>query len=306
MSVLELFSKRQKKLKGESPDVFIYDQIPTKLRVQIIHIIRDAIGKDQYNSEYARNVYEFIHQALCREYGLFTLKEYSHSDEEAVLDFFLKCTNTDQVLDVVEMSFRIIDGHIRDSSYQYHATTKISPDDAILELNTRFKENGVGFQFESGEVMRIDSKYLHSEAVKPTLTLLRQKTYKGANEEFLKAHEHYRHGRNKESLNECLKSFESVMKAICEKRKWKYDPKDTAKKLIETCLANELIPNYLQNQFMSLRLLLESGIPTVRNKLGGHGQGAEKITVEDDMVGYALHLTATNILFLVDAEKRKP
>jgi hypothetical protein len=43
--------------------------------------------------------------------------------------------------------------------------------------------------------------------------------FDGANEEYLKAHEHYRHRRNKECLTECLteclKAFESTMKIIC-------------------------------------------------------------------------------------------
>lgn len=304
MPVLDLFSKRQKRLKGETKDVFVYNNIPEKLRVQIIHIIRDAIGQDT-NYTYARQMYEYIHKMLCREYGVFSLAEYAKSDGEAIFGFFLKCSNIDQVLDVVEISFKVIDQTVRGPNYQFYTSVNIQPDDAIAELNIRFREHGIGFQYEAGEIVRIDSQFLHSEVVKPTLTLLNQKTYMGASEEFLKAHEHYRHGRNKECLNECLKTFESVMKAICQKRKWKYDQKHTAKQLIEICFAQELIPKYLQNQFSSLRSLLESGIPTIRNRLGGHGQGTELITVEDDLAGYALHLTATNILFLVNAEKRK-
>lgn len=292
MPVFDIFSKRQKKLKGEFPDVFTYDKIPDELRVQIIHIIRDAVGKDHYNCNYAESVYEFIHKALCREYGVFTLKEYAKSHEEAVFHFFLNCQDTEQTLDVIEIAFRMINTFVRKN-------------ESISELNYRLKEHGVGYQFESNELIRVDSTFLHSEIIKPTLTLLTNEMYKGANEEFLKAHEHYRHGRNKECLNECLKAFESVMKAICKKHKWHYTDGDSAKKLIEICLTNNLIPNYLQNQFNALRSLLESGIPTIRNRLGGHGQGSEKITVEDYIAGYALNLTATNIFFLMNAEKEK-
>lgn len=144
---------------------------------------------------------------------------------------------------------------------------------------------------------------MQSEAVKPTLAILREKIYRGANEEFLKAHEHYRHGRHKECLNEALKSFESVMKAICAKHKWTFDQNDTAKSLIDICLKNGLIPQYLQSQFSSLRSVLESGIPTVRNKLGGHGQGASITNVTEPMARYALNLTASNILFLAEHER---
>jgi hypothetical protein len=47
-----------------------------------------------------------------------------------------------------------------------------------------------------------DSQYLHSEATQPVFTLLADKRYQGANDEFLKAHEHYRHGDHKACLKE--------------------------------------------------------------------------------------------------------
>ena len=60
--------------------------------------------------------------------------------------------------------------------------------------------------------------------VKPALVLLTAPEYKGAQAEFLAAHDHYRHGREKEAITECLKSLESAMKAICARRQWKHAP----------------------------------------------------------------------------------
>ena len=77
----------------------------------------------------------------------------------------------------------------------------------------------------------MDSELIHTEIVKPALELLNQRNYAGAQQEFLKAHEHYRKGNAKEALNECLKAFESVMKAICDKRGWKNYKNATAKDL---------------------------------------------------------------------------
>lgn len=45
MSVFEIFSKRQKRERGEVPDVYQYEDIPQPLRVQVVHILRDALGK---------------------------------------------------------------------------------------------------------------------------------------------------------------------------------------------------------------------------------------------------------------------
>lgn len=302
MAIFDLFSKRQKRLRGEVPDIYTYDQIPQTLRVQIVHIIRDAIGTDRYGND-ARNAYEFIKETLCREYGLFELgKGYRESNEEQVLNFLLQTSKTEEVIDVVELSFKYIDRIIKQQYQQYTDNTevKIKPDDAVAELNERFKENGIGYSFDGSEIIRVDSTYVHSEITKPVIALLWNTKFKGANEEYLKAHEHYRHGRNKECLTECLKAFESTMKVICKEKGWTYNQTDTAKKLIQICFQNGLVPTFTQNQFTSLQNLLESGIPTIRNKLGGHGQGQIPQTVDDEMTRYGLNLAGTNIIFLVE------
>lgn len=304
MGVFDLFSKRQKRARGEAPDVYSYDKLPHPLRVQIVHIIKDAFGTDNYGSDHVEKAYEFVKKALCRELGVFELVKYPQSDQESVFNFFLAEESVERALDVVELCFRIIQIHIgKDTTYQYHTTRTMESDAAIAELNERFKEHGVGYQFESGEIIRVDSEFLHSEAVKPTLAVLREKSFKGANEEFLKAHEHYRHGRFKECLVDALKAFESTMKTICSLRGWPVQPTDTAKNLISTCLTNGLFPAYFDSQFSSMRSLLESGVPTIRNKNGGHGQGVDPVAVPDYLARYVLNLTATTILLMVEAHK---
>ncbi len=306
MPIFELFSKRQKKLRGEFPDVYQYKEIPQSLRVQIVHIIRDTIGIEISYNEASNYVYLNIHKILCKEYGLFSLSEREKSHFSAIYDYFLNEKNYEKCLDIIELSFKMINTHVRQNHWNFrnaHGVTQI-PDDAIKELNSRFKESGIGYQFESNELVKVDSQFIHSEAVKPVLYLLgSDKKYRGANDEFLSAHEHYRHKRHKECLNDCLKSFESLMKAIHQKHSWPYNQNDTAKKLIDSCLSNKLVPEYLQNQFSAVRILLESGIPTLRNKEGGHGQGPEVSIVPDHLASYTLHLTATNLLFLAKCEE---
>lgn len=73
---------------------------------------------------------------------------------------------------------------------------------------------------------------------------------------------------------------------------------------IDGCdLSQNLIPAYLQSQFTSLKTMLETGIPTIRNKNAGHGQGADIKEVPEELASYMLHLTATNLLFLLKCEK---
>lgn len=310
MAIFDIFSKRQKKLRGDTPDVYVYDELPRPLRVQIVHIWRDTLGdKQRYLHKYPVNrAYKSIVSTLCREYGVFILpgtgKHYGNRDHfEELMNFFLQEEDVEKALDAVELSFIIIDGTTRGYGYLDRADASKRADSAIEELNHRFKEHGVGYQFANGRIIRTDSELIHSEVVKPALMLLNQKYYAGAQEEFLRAHEHYRKGNAKEALSECLKAFESVMKAICDKRGWQYGANATAKPLIQVCFDNGLIPSFWESHYSSLRSLLESGVPTGRNKVSGHGQGTTPTTVPDHLVAYMLHMTASAIVFLAEADE---
>ncbi|WP_329742125.1 STM4504/CBY_0614 family protein [Dyella sp. A6] len=311
MAIFDLFSKRQRRLRGEVPDVYIYDEIPDALRAQVVHIWLDALGgKDNYWQGQVREAYEFICDSLCREYGIFRLppaKDYGDRNfAEELINFLLNESVTERLLDAIELSFKVIDRFTREHRYLNRNNCGEVADNAINELNVRFREHGIGYQFVEGEIVRVDSELMHQEAVKPALSVLRRKEFAGAQEEFLKAHEHYRHGNNKEALNECLKCFESVMKSICDKHKWSYAPNATAKQLLQACFDNGLIPAFWQSHYSSLRSLLESGVPTGRNKLGGHGQGASPTNVPPHLVAYMLHMTASAVLFLSEAEANVP
>ena len=308
MPVFNLFSKRQKKLRGDIPEVYVYDDLPNPLRVKIVQIWLKTIGNEQ-QAFYGNSVYDQIVEILRHEYGVFQLPVIKMTPQNACqefINFFLQENDVEKVLDAVELSFRLIDGPTRDWEYlRRHDASKIA-DDAIDELNYRFMEHGIGYQFSNGQIIRMDSELIHAEIVKPALELLNQRHFAGAQQEFLKAHEHYRKGNAKEALNECLKAFESVMKAICDKRGWKNYKKAAAKDLIVVCFDNGLIPSFWQSHYTSLRNLLESSVPTGRNKLSGHGQGTTPVSVPNHLVAYMLHMTASTIVFLAEAEKKYP
>ncbi|EPM5582791.1 STM4504/CBY_0614 family protein [Vibrio vulnificus] len=311
MAIFELFSKRQKKLRGDVPDVYVYDEIPQPLKVQIVNIWEDTLGNSENYYSYREDVkgtYKFLVETICREYGLFKLPTAEKYGDRMyfseLANFLLQSKSIDENLDVIELTFKAIDRLTRNYNYLGRHEFDKAADDGIKELNIRFKEHGIGYQFVEGEIIRVDSELIHVEAVKPALRLLNQKNYHGAQEEFLSAYEHYRHGNFKESLNDCLKSFESTMKAICDKRDWKYANNATSRALIQVCFDNGLIPTFWQQQLTSLRSLLESSIPTGRNKLSGHGQGNEIITIPDHLVAYMLHMTASTLVFLATAEEK--
>ncbi|MCH7747735.1 MAG: hypothetical protein IH939_06525 [Acidobacteria bacterium] len=307
MGIHDLFSKRQRRSRGEFPDVFQYNDLPEPLRVQFVHILRDLFGDPGLDGSHTEEAFKYLHDVLCREYGRFKLSEKYHNTSpwsSAVFDFLLDTeTETEQALSVIELAFHASVVFHEQYEFMRSSKPKLTPDDAAAELNHRFREHGVGYQLESNQIVRVDSQFLHAEAVKPVLTLLAQQRFEGANSEFLKAHEHYRHARYSESMSECLKAFESVLKVICTGQGWSFKETVTAKTLIDVAFTNHLLPAWLLSEFTALRSTLESGVPTIRNKRAGHGQGGKIRTVPLYLAKYVLHLTASSILFLTDAEE---
>jgi hypothetical protein len=300
MPVHDIFSKRAQRSSGQKPDVFVYDEIPNPLRVQIVHLLGDLLGVPEEHNPYIGAQYAGIHQELAREYGLFELSS-GKDMRQKLLEFVLKGAAPAQVMDVVELAFARA-ATFNPVHYQI-ARCRATVPEAVKEFNFRCLEHGVGYQFENGHIIRVDSTLMHSEVVKPALLLLSDSKYQGAQEEFLSAHKHYREGKHKECIADCLKAFESTMKTICEIKRWPYAKTDTAKTLIDVCVQKGLIDPMLMSHVGALRTVLEAGVPTLRNKLAGHGQGVSPVMVPAHYAAFVLHLTAANIIFLTNSGK---
>jgi hypothetical protein len=200
--MIELFSKRQAKLTAQPGEVYVYDTVPEALRNKIIYILDDALGDadaygyyNQYNGysghERVREAYAFIWDTFRREHGL--RKEEQKNYRKSFIDFFSECTDL-YALDLIELSFRVIDRITRKYEYKNSRRADEVAQNALDEINRRFQEHNIGYKFESGQLIRVDSEFLHQEVIKPALFLLTEKVFAGANDEFLKAHEDYRRG----------------------------------------------------------------------------------------------------------------
>jgi hypothetical protein len=314
VAIWNLFSKREaRKRKQGQEDVFQYDDFPKPFRVQVIHIWRDMLGKWGDNairlgpgedSHEPNRWWVEIFNLFAREKGVIWLSEL-RSNPCAQCRDFLMTASTEDALDLIEVTFQVANQTVRlmrRDAREFYGL--IDPDEAIAELNGRFREHGIGYEFTGGEIIRVDCKYLHSEAVKPALQLLSGagEGFSGPLQEFLHAHEYYRKGERKDAIVWACKAFESTLKAICTERAWPFDgKKDTASKLIDIVLANGLAPAYTAGQFTAIRTLLETGVPTVRNKTSGHGQGPVPTDVPERVARYALNMTASNIVFLIES-----
>ena len=290
---------------GEMPDVYFYDSLPPQLRIQIVQVWDETLGKGSAAQRAANEIYEHIVNVMRRELGQFKLdgQQRNGTSRDEWANTFLQVNDVDIALSMIELAGKAIERIASKQGYLGRYEAKSIAVAGIKEINHRLQEQGVGYQYSDGEIMRVDSQFLHAETVKPALALMHDVGYEGAQAEFLKAHEHYRHGDTKGALTDALKAFESAMQTICHKRGWEVDPKATSKTLIAIMFDKGLIPSYWQSHFSGLRINLESGVSTARNREGGHGQGPTITTVPVHLAGYVMHQTAAAIVFLVEAEK---
>lgn len=294
--MLGLFSERNKAKNID--EVIIFDELPKKLRVQLMYIVEEML--DKYDGSY-----ELIHKLICEEHGklsLHSFNELGYNDKDSILEAILDENYEHNIIfDIIELSFRYKSMMLK----KFHDINEITE---ILEpyynkLNCRFKESSVGYKMVNYEIIRIDSEATFTEIIEPAINLTYNKLFENVNNEYVEAIKAYQSNDNEKCLIKCLKSFESTMKIICDKKRWKYDDKDTSNKLLDICYKHELIPAKMQSEYSSLRSLLESGIGPVRNHYAGHGKGSEKMVVEDNLARYALNTTGSCILFLIDASE---
>lgn len=309
MAIKDIFSKRTAAPKA-APDVLSYGPLPGPLLNQIIHIWSTALGRgDDYDRYSFREplsavVWNSIVVGLARELGLPALARGDNGFEVAVRFLTAETTPTSQQLDLIELAAREIDTTVRAAWWsEERRMSGISQeaDDALAELNHRFLEHSIGYQYENGHLVKLTTTFMHSEIIRPALAVLSDPRFANAEAEFLAAHKAFREQRYSDCLNEALKAFESTMKIICHEKQWTYEQADTASRLIGRILDNGLVPVATQQQLTSLRTLLESGTPTVRNKTSGHGAGVAPVPPTEAVARFGLHTAAVNISLLVDS-----
>lgn len=313
MPVLDLYSDRMRAAQGKTPDVYVYDRLPVGLKNQIVHILREAIGgyhvhrvTDFGKIIHNNKAWEWIHKEVAKAHGLLALGNKLGVDQNCEI-YFLQNESVEACLDMVEVCFIYIDSVVRKYNRleRLDLGIQISADSAIKELNERFRRAGVGYQFVEGRIVRIDSELIHAEVVMPALRYLNESGFDGPRDEFMRAHSHYRSGEIEDAITDANNAFESTLKVICDKRGWEYPSGARASDLLRIVRNEGLFPSYLDNSFDQLYATLKNGLPKLRSEEGAHGQGPEPRRTPEYMGSYALHLAATNILFLVEAHKDK-
>lgn len=303
--MFNLYSRRKKDAEGNS-EVFIYNEFQQTFRNQFFKIINDVFNKTINKNYDYRNVVKLLCESYSREKGIKAIYcNYCGANSIGALEYYIDNCNNEDFLDLMDLIFGLFISNEKiyeDFSLEYDNFFK----SAIDELNLRLKQHSLGYEFINGKIAVKTNTIAHENIIKPALQLLLDEDFRGAEEEYLLAFEHFKKGENKDAILNAIKAFESTMKAICLGLKYTFDKdKDTAKGLIKILEKNSFYPTYLNNHITGIRITLESGAPTFRNKKAGHGQGSMVENVNDEFVEYALNLVATNIIFLYKLYKEK-
>lgn len=309
MTIYRTFSNRNR----PPPGNLVYDSLPEELRHHCLRIIDQVLGRDDALLGALNGILQTEHPVPSFAEQRATEKESFEFEFSEPPEFYVYCIKDgefDEAMDAIEGAAFFINSEMRK---RHTSDADKRADEALDEMNGRFAQHGVGYQFsrEQGRFVRVDSTFMHEEVVAPSMALLMEKGFEGAAQEFQKAHEHYRKmvqepEAGKDAVTWAAKAVESTLKAIMVARGWAYDEKkDAMAKLLDKVFAGGLVAEDLKSYFEGLRTALCSGLPTLRNR-NAHGQGATVKPIEPHMVTLAMHLAASTLRFLVEAHKAVP
>jgi len=298
------FSKRNMPL----PDHYTYDDIPAELRQKIIFRMDDTLDLRDV-------IWEYIEKTLTRQYGRPFLVN-GPNPERNVTEFLKKC-EAKEAVDVVEIFLsEIKSSPFPEPPFPSRANLPLSPRPISFEDNLRytneiFREHGVGYEFleESGKrvtAVRIDSKYLHEQAVKKSMRLLYDLNFEGPLKEFDDAIKALDHQDFDGAVTLANKAFESTMKAVLQELQHPFDPTWPASKLISALVDADVIPSRFLAFSDGIRKVLEAGLPAMRNAPGAaHGAGRDPKDIERSYAQFALNLCGSYIVFLIERYEEK-
>jgi hypothetical protein len=162
------------------------------------------------------------------------------------------------------------------------------------DLNRVLGEEDTSWRLLEGRFVPLDSVFVHEQIVAASYEALSSAHFEGAAHELLDAQHDLADGDIRGAIHNAGSSFESAMKAALDR-----DDYLAAKKLIDALRADgyfDGIPEKLRGQFVEEVL---TGLPWMRNKLGGHGQGKDKQAISEPYARLALGLAAVLNEFIV-------
>ena len=264
-------------------------------------LMRNTFGHDPF----ADSLRQEMHNAMQHLYGrqrLGNVNRLLTVDED--LSIFLNECSTAEFFDFMELLFKLpsTEPYRRQANDQVDAFNSVFRIEALPYEMTAFTEQwertddmpgatrllGIAYP----KVIRVDEQVPHREAIQPALAALSASHFKEANDEFLKALVHYRDDELPDCLTACGSALDSVLKVICDQKKWAYDDQKTLASLLDTVIDRTSLEPFFKSMLMV--------VGTIRNRLSSaHGKGTKDRSVPRHIAQYALTSTAAAIVLLI-------
>jgi hypothetical protein len=162
------------------------------------------------------------------------------------------------------------------------------------DINTAFEEEACPWRLADGQFFKVDSEFLEKHILANAHALLAEDGFKGAMHEFLEARNDVTGDDHKDAILKACKSMESVLTVVLGGERG--NASELLRKLGESGAFADL-PEGARN---ALERHVLMALPTLRNKLGGHGQGGDVVTVPKRYAVLAVHLAAVFNAFLIE------
>lgn len=264
----------------------IYDKrvkpsLPVRCRRRLAwQIERAASGTDDWNHDWT--LLPDLCDRLLGLYGETTLKALDENNKVRYVNNipdFVYGAYPARVFDVIELLHEML-----------------PPDHAhrlTAGINTVLEEERIPWALVAGQMLKVDEDFLNLRLSNRTVGALETAGFQGAIAEFQEARNDLSAGQTKDAIHAASKSFESTMKCLLGRTD------GSAAALIGGLSEGGFFDDLPENMRKSFGDQVLTALPYLRNRLGGHGQGAEVHEVPEEYADLALNLAGAFITFLV-------
>lgn len=165
--------------------------------------------------------------------------------------------------------------------------------DLAIQIDDLFAKRGVPYSYDDGAFVWAGDPGVRQVVIEPVLQALSDVRLAGAASEFEAALHHLRAGTQKDledAIEEAAKSVESALKVLAAETNTTVSATATAKPLFDAVKDAGVVSPYMDN--------LVQAAARIRNKLGGHGAGAQPRQIETHEATATVNAAAVAIAFL--------
>lgn len=318
--MFELFSKRRARREGKYPPPPRSREFSPRLRHALFYALRDTFGEYDQSFSYisapfeGNAIWESFHSTLFTssdEYHAFP-RRASWNSIENVFQFFSAASDAG-IVDALDYGvFLVVHAaprlHRSYTAYDLRQCgVSSAPSQTLAQLDHMLRSEGTIYRIADNELIISADDYTHNEAIVPALQALAEPGFDNALQEFHTALKDLRQGDYADALTKANHAFESTMKVIATKMGWPFNETDTSSKLIGVMVQRGLFPPMRESALSGLRVLLESDVPTLRNRTpsAGHGAGTNSTVTPEPIASYAVVAAAANIKLLMELYKAR-